>query len=78
MTMGGRVDMKVVILGMGACGKTSLVDKYLYDRFSENVPYQTVIIRIIVLPSHGMDIHLALWRMHKNNTIFKSHQIVRI
>jgi len=44
MTMGGRVDMKVVMLGREAGGKTSLVQRYLYDRFSGNLPYQAVII----------------------------------
>ncbi|KAK2138166.1 hypothetical protein NP493_79g02025 [Ridgeia piscesae] len=43
MTMGGRVDMKVVMLGREAGGKTSLVQRYLYDRFSGNLPYQATI-----------------------------------
>ena len=65
MTMGGRVDMKVVMLGREAGGKTSLVQRYLYDRFSGNLPYQAVITIITLLHIHGMDKNLALWRMHK-------------
>ena len=35
-----------------------------------------IIIIITLMSSHRMDKHLGLWRMHKNNTIFKSHHIV--
>ena len=34
------------------------------------------IIIITVMSSHRMDKHFGLWRMHTNNTIFKSHHIV--
>ncbi|XP_076372677.1 ras-related protein Rab-24-like isoform X3 [Tachypleus tridentatus] len=35
-----RVDLKVVLLGKEYGGKTSLVERYLYDRFKGNAPYQ--------------------------------------
>lgn len=40
---GSRVDLKVVLLGKEAGGKTSLVERYLHDRFHSNVPYQNTI-----------------------------------
>lgn len=40
---GSRVDMKVVLLGKEYGGKTSLVERYLHDRFNEGVPYQATI-----------------------------------
>ncbi|XP_042217969.1 ras-related protein Rab-24-like [Homarus americanus] len=39
--MSGKVDMKVVMLGQAACGKTSLVERFIYNRFNTN--YQTTI-----------------------------------
>lgn len=39
--MSGRVDLKVVMLGNTACGKTSLVERYIYKRFNTN--YQATI-----------------------------------
>ncbi|KAK2572470.1 Ras-related protein Rab-24 [Acropora cervicornis] len=38
--MGSKVDAKVVLLGKEFSGKTSLVERYLHERFNENVPYQ--------------------------------------
>ncbi|XP_076372676.1 ras-related protein Rab-24-like isoform X2 [Tachypleus tridentatus] len=38
-----RVDLKVVLLGKEYGGKTSLVERYLYDRFKGNAPYQNTI-----------------------------------
>ena len=37
-----RVDLKVVLLGSEYVGKTSLLERYVYDRFRGNVPYQNV------------------------------------
>lgn len=48
---GSRVDLKVVLLGKEAGGKTSLVERYLHDRFHSNVPYQNV--------SRNKAVHLA-------------------
>ncbi len=42
--MTGRVDMKIVLLGKEYGGKTSLVERYLHDRFTGDVPYQSVSI----------------------------------
>ncbi|XP_045603209.1 ras-related protein Rab-24 isoform X2 [Procambarus clarkii] len=39
--MTGKVDMKVVMLGQASCGKTSLVERFIYNRFNTN--YQTTI-----------------------------------
>lgn len=39
--MSGKVDMKVVMLGQASCGKTSIVERFIYDRF--NSSYQTTI-----------------------------------
>jgi GTPase SAR1 family protein len=36
------VDLKVVLLGSENIGKTSLLDRYVYDRFRGNLPYQNV------------------------------------
>ncbi|XP_029196932.1 ras-related protein Rab-24-like isoform X2 [Acropora millepora] len=41
--MGSKVDAKVVLLGKEFSGKTSLVERYLHERFNENVPYQNTI-----------------------------------
>jgi len=38
-----RVDMKVVLLGKEFCGKTSLVERYLNDRFAGENRYQNTI-----------------------------------
>ncbi|XP_064465777.1 ras-related protein Rab-24-like isoform X1 [Ornithodoros turicata] len=38
-----QVDLKVVLLGKEYCGKTSLVERYLYDRFNGTAPYQNTI-----------------------------------
>ena len=37
-----RVDLKVVLLGSEYVGKTSLLERYVYDRFRNNLPYQNV------------------------------------
>ncbi|KAK8739595.1 hypothetical protein OTU49_003417 [Cherax quadricarinatus] len=39
--MSRKVDMKVVVLGQASCGKTSLVERLIYNRFNTN--YQTTI-----------------------------------
>ncbi|GFS17192.1 Ras-related protein Rab-21 [Elysia marginata] len=41
---GAKVDVKVVLLGKAYAGKTSLVERYIHNRFSgETVPYQNTI-----------------------------------
>ena len=37
-----RVDIKIVLLGKEYGGKTSLVERFLHDRFAETVAYQNV------------------------------------
>lgn len=39
---GGKVDMKIVLLGKEFGGKTSLVERYLHNRFAGSLPYQSV------------------------------------
>jgi len=38
-----RVDLKVVLLGSEYVGKTSLLERYVYDRFRGSLPYQNTI-----------------------------------
>ncbi|XP_059172762.1 ras-related protein Rab-24-like isoform X2 [Physella acuta] len=41
---GGKVDCKVVLLGKAYAGKTSLVERYIHNRFlGDTVPYQNTI-----------------------------------
>ncbi len=40
---GSKVDAKVVLLGKEYGGKTSLVERYLHNRFSGDLPYQNTI-----------------------------------
>lgn len=40
---GRKVDMKIVLLGREYGGKTSLVERYLHDRFTGDMPYQSTI-----------------------------------
>ena len=40
-----KVDLKIVLLGKEAGGKTSLVERFVHERFSDkngNKPYQAV------------------------------------
>lgn len=38
-----RVDLKVVLLGSEYVGKTSILERLVYDRFRGNIPYQNTI-----------------------------------
>ncbi|XP_005098103.1 ras-related protein Rab-24 isoform X2 [Aplysia californica] len=41
---GGKVDIKVVLLGKAYAGKTSLVERFIHNRFvGDTVPYQNTI-----------------------------------
>ncbi|CAI8058228.1 Ras-related protein Rab-24 [Geodia barretti] len=41
--MAGKVDLKVVLLGKEYGGKTSLVERYIHNKFNSNAPYQSTI-----------------------------------
>ncbi|XP_066946743.1 ras-related protein Rab-24-like isoform X2 [Macrobrachium rosenbergii] len=60
--MSGMVDMKVVVLGQISCGKTSLVERFIYNRFNEN--YQSTIGAAFgarYMNIEGRKICLGLW-----------------
>lgn len=40
---GYKVDAKVVLLGKEYGGKTSIVERYLHNRYSGDLPYQNTI-----------------------------------
>lgn len=39
-----RVDLKIVLLGSEFVGKTSLLERYIHDRFKGDAAYQNVCI----------------------------------
>ena len=40
----GNVDLKIIILGNGLVGKTSLIHRYIHDSFSETISVHLVFI----------------------------------
>lgn len=77
-TMSGKVDMKVVMLGQSACGKTSLVERFIYKRFNEN--YQatigncTINVCITLMPHSFRTFDLSFHNLHIPILKF-SHQL---
>ncbi|KAK7068525.1 Ras-related protein Rab-24 [Halocaridina rubra] len=60
--MSGKVDLKVVMLGQISCGKTSVVERFIYNRFNNN--YQNTIGAAFgarYLDVQGKRICLGLW-----------------
>lgn len=59
------VDIKVVLLGKSAVGKTSLVERYLHNRFTgDTVPYQNTIGAAYgakKIEINGKDVQLGIW-----------------
>lgn len=59
-----RVDLKVVLLGKEYTGKTSLVERFIYDRFQGDRPYQSTIGAAFGakrMEVNGEQITLGLW-----------------
>lgn len=60
---GQRVDVKVVMLGKDAAGKTSLVERYVHHRFLPG-PYQNTIGAAFVAKAmcvRGQNVTLGIW-----------------
>lgn len=57
-----RVDLKVVLLGSEYVGKTSMLERVVYDRFRENVPYQNVSNPNINLMTFLMSVNCLYYR----------------
>ncbi|KAG0730095.1 Ras-related protein Rab-24 [Chionoecetes opilio] len=60
--MSRKVDMKVVMLGQSSCGKTSMVERFIYKRFNHN--YQATIGAAFgarCVPVRGTDVCVGLW-----------------
>ncbi|KAK0162563.1 hypothetical protein PV327_006331 [Microctonus hyperodae] len=59
-----RVDLKVVMLGHEAVGKTSLLERYVNERFNESMDYQNTIATGFAAKKinvNGKQIVLGLW-----------------
>lgn len=59
-----RVDLKVVLLGKEYTGKTCLVERFIYDRFNKDCPYQGTIGAAFGarrMEMNGEQITLGLW-----------------
>ncbi|XP_011302808.1 ras-related protein Rab-24-like [Fopius arisanus] len=59
-----RVDMKIVLLGDGAVGKTSLMERFVNERFNESLKYQNTIAAAFAsrqLEINGEKLVLGIW-----------------
>jgi len=59
-----RIDMKIVLLGKEYCGKTSLVERFLNDRYAGDDRYQNTIGAAYgakTLNVGGKDLTLGVW-----------------
>ncbi|XP_066934856.1 ras-related protein Rab-24-like [Clytia hemisphaerica] len=59
-----KVDVKVVLLGKEYGGKTSLVERYIHERFNSNQPYQNTIGAAFgakTLHIDGKSVTLGIW-----------------
>jgi len=59
-----KVDLKVVLLGKEYGGKTSVVERFIHERFNENLPYQNTIGAAFGAKSvsaHGKSVVLGIW-----------------
>jgi Ras-related protein Rab-24 len=62
---GGKVDTKVVLLGKASAGKTSLVERYIHNRFlGDTVPYQNTIGAAFAAKTvtvNGTNVIVGIW-----------------
>ena len=59
-----KVDVKVVLLGKMYGGKTSLVERFINQRFNENIPYQNTVGAAFgakTISIDGSSITLEIW-----------------
>lgn len=59
-----RVDLKVVLLGNAAVGKTSLLERFINERFNENLSYQNTIGAAFAakqMEINGHNIVMGIW-----------------
>ncbi|KAK2584696.1 hypothetical protein KPH14_007032 [Odynerus spinipes] len=59
-----RVDLKVVLLGNAAVGKTSLLERFVNERFNENLSYQNTIGAAFAakqIEINGKTIVMGIW-----------------
>ncbi|KAG8236989.1 hypothetical protein J437_LFUL017110 [Ladona fulva] len=60
-----KVDLKVVLLGHEFVGKTSLIERYINQRFNEDCQYQVTIGAVFigktVIASNGKKITVGVW-----------------
>jgi len=59
-----KIDLKVVLLGKEYGGKTSLVERFIHQRFNSNVPYQNTIGAAFgakPITINGKTVTLGIW-----------------